>query len=231
MYHPLSGYIDLSKRRVDPEDVQKCEERYNKAKAVHSVMRHVAEMKGMNLEDLYKLVGWPLYSHYKHAYDAFKVALSADSDEDIFKVAGIEVDPPTKEMILNYVKRRLAPQPVKVRADIEVTCFTYEGIDAIKEALLAGEAKGSLTVPVKIKLIAPPMYVMTSMTVDKDLGVETLNAAIEIIKASIQANGGALDVKMAPKAVTLREETELQAMLDRLALEQEEVDGDAPEDS
>ena len=51
------------------------------------------------------------------------------------------------------------------------------------------------------------------------------------VKAAIQANGGSLDVKMAPKAVTLREETELQAMLDRLALEQEEVDGDAPEDS
>ena len=42
---------------------------------------------------------------------------------------------------------------------------------------------------------------------------------------------GALDVKMAPKAVTLREETELQAMLDRLALDQEDVDGDDPEDS
>lgn len=42
---------------------------------------------------------------------------------------------------------------------------------------------------------------------------------------------GSLDVKMAPKAVTDREETELQAMLDRLALEQEEVDGDAPEDA
>ena len=41
---------------------------------------------------------------------------------------------------------------------------------------------------------------------------------------------GSLDVKMAPKAVTMREESELQAMLDRLALEQEEVDGDAPED-
>jgi translation initiation factor 2 subunit 1 len=35
---------------------------------------------------------------------------------------------------------------------------------------------------------------------------------------------------MAPKAVTLREETELQAMLDRLALDAEDVDGDEPED-
>jgi len=38
-------------------------------------------------------------------------------------------------------------------------------------------------------------------------------------------------VKMAPKAVTLKEESELQAMLNRLALEQEDVDGDDAEDS
>jgi translation initiation factor 2 subunit 1 len=74
------------------------------------------------------------------------------------------------------------------------------------------------------------MYVMTSNTLDKDLGLETLNAAIEVISTTIKAKGGSLDVKMAPKAVTLREETELQAMLDRLALEQAEVDGDEPED-
>jgi translation initiation factor 2 subunit 1 len=47
----------------------------------------------------------------------------------------------------------------------------------------------------------------------------------------IHPTRGSLDVKMAPKAVTLREETELQAMLDRLALDQEDVDGDEPEDN
>ena len=216
---------------MDPEDVAKCEERYNKAKGVHSVMRHVADQRGQSLEDVYKWIGWPLYTKYKHAYDSFKMLITDQTDEDIFDSAGIKIDDATKTMVSNYVKRRLAPQPVKVRADIEVTCFTYEGIDAIKEALVAGEAKGSDAAPVKVKLIAPPMYVMTSFTLDKELGVETLNAAIETIQASIQASGGSLDVKMAPKAVTLREETELQAMLDRLALEQEEVDGDAPEDS
>ena len=35
-----------------------------------------------------------------------------------------------------------------------------------------------------------------------------------------------MDLKLAPKAVTQREESELQAMMDRLAVEQEEVDGD-----
>ena len=84
---------------MDPEDVVKCEERYNKAKAVHSVMRyvisksycmyvlcmhpittstfasHVAEQHGMKLETLYQNVGWPLYKKYGHAYDAFRLAL------------------------------------------------------------------------------------------------------------------------------------------------------------
>jgi len=36
------GYIDLSKRRVSPEDITKCEERYMKARTVASIMRHVA---------------------------------------------------------------------------------------------------------------------------------------------------------------------------------------------
>ena len=35
---------------------------------------------------------------------------------------------------------------------------------------------------------------------------------------------------MAPKAVSVKEETELQDMMERLALENEEVDGDAPDD-
>ena len=69
--HTYTGYIDLSKRRVSPDDVIKCEERYNKAKAVHSVLRHVADQHGLWLEDLYKKVGWPLYRKHGHAFDAF----------------------------------------------------------------------------------------------------------------------------------------------------------------
>lgn len=38
----VPGYIDLSKRRVSPEDITKCEERYMKSKTVASIMRHVA---------------------------------------------------------------------------------------------------------------------------------------------------------------------------------------------
>jgi translation initiation factor 2 subunit 1 len=52
------GYIDLSKRRVSEEDIQTCEERYNKSKLVHSIMRHVAETLGIDLEVFFLVLGF-----------------------------------------------------------------------------------------------------------------------------------------------------------------------------
>ena len=190
-FPPSSGYIDLSKRRVSPDDVIKCEERYNKAKAVHSVLRHVADQHGLWLEDLYKKVGWPLYRKHGHAFDAFsKVrfpsfsaslppslhgidsfthtlppsllfalpqSLLPEGDEryeDVF--ADLDITPELKDSIVTYIKRRLAPKPIKIRADIEVTCFAYEGIEAIRAALQAGLDTPTSS-ELDIKLIAPPM--------------------------------------------------------------------------
>jgi translation initiation factor 2 subunit 1 len=223
------GYIDLSKRRVSPEDVAACEDRFNKAKAVHGVLRHLAERRKFFLEDLYEKIGWPLYKKYGHAFDAFKLAISEDKNAgDPFAELDIEED--LKEELKTYILRRLAPQPIKIRSDIEVSCFTYEGIDAIREALFAGMDLGSEQNPIRIKLIAPPIYVLSTTTLEKEVGIALLESAIDTIKAKITAKGGKIDVKMAPKAVSLKEETELQAMMERLALENEEVDGDAPDD-
>jgi translation initiation factor 2 subunit 1 len=230
------GYIDLSKRRVSPEDVAKCEDRFNKAKAVHGVLRHLAERRSLYLEDLYDRIGWPLYKKYGHAYDAFKLALADEAiagmgdtvKKDPF--SGLEIPPDMLDELKTYIRRRLAPQPIKVRADVEVSCFTYEGIDAIKDALLSGMECGTENSPIKVKLIAPPIYVLSTTTLDKDAGVALLNRAIAVIEEKITSKGGKMDVKMAAKAVSVKEEAELQAMMDRIALENQEIDGDAPDD-
>ena len=70
--------------------------------------------------------------------------------------ADLDITPELKDRIVNYIKRRLAPKPIKIRADIEVTCFAYEGIEAIRAALQAGLDTPTSS-EVDIKLIAPPM--------------------------------------------------------------------------
>lgn len=49
--------MTLTRRRVSPEDIQACENKYNKSKMVHSILRHVAETTSSHkLDELYEVV-------------------------------------------------------------------------------------------------------------------------------------------------------------------------------
>ncbi|XP_063982823.1 eukaryotic translation initiation factor 2 subunit 1 [Diachasmimorpha longicaudata] len=227
------GYIDLSKRRVSPEDVEKCTERYAKAKAVNSILRHVAELlhydSDEQLEELYQKTAWYFEAKYKKqkasAYDFFKQSVL---DPSILAECGL--DDHTKEVLLSNIKRKLTSQAVKIRADVEVACYGYEGIDAVKAALKAGLALSTEELPIKINLIAPPLYVMTTSTPEKTDGLKALNDAIVVIQAKIVELGGVFNIQMAPKVVTATDEAELARQMERAEMENAEVAGDDDEE-
>lgn len=222
------GYIDLSKRRVSPEEAAKCEEKYQKARAINSVLRHVAEISKVDLEELYALTAWKVEK--KHgpgsSYDIFKAAITDDSK----LLEELELAPDLMALFLSNLRRRLAPQPIKIRSDIEVACYSYEGINTIKEALRAGLACSTEDLAVKINLIAPPLYVVTTISLDKDVGVDLLKTALKAITATITAKGGSIHVVMEPRAVSETEDKELTTMMEKYEQENTEVAGDSGDD-
>lgn len=117
------------------------------------------------------------------------------SNQSILDECGLEEN--VKELLLTHIKRRLMPQAVKVRSDIEVGCYAYEGVDAVKNALRAGIACGTEDMPIKINLIAPPRYVVTTTTLDKEKGISLLNEALDKISESIKNSGGIFTVSTA----------------------------------
>lgn len=236
------GYIDLSKRRVSEEEVAGCEERYNKSKMVHSIMRHVAETMDVDLEDLYVHVGWPLYKRYGHAFEAFKQIVmdpdvildsltrevkttSPEGEEVVATEPALSED--VKDALVKNIRRRMTPQPLKIRADVELKCFQYDGVLHIKEAMRKAEHAGTEDCPVKIKLVAPPLYVLTTQTLDKEKGISVLEAAIKACTSAIDAHKGKLTVKEAPRAVSEHEDRLLVKTMEDLSNQQLEVDGDA----
>lgn len=131
-----------------------------------------------------------------------------------------------KDELKSYISQKLTPAPTKVRADVEVTCFGYDGIDAVKDALRAAEAKNTPDTQIKVKLVSPPLYVLTCQTLDKNLGIKLLEEAIQRIEKKIKAANGALLVKMAPKAVTEHDDAKLQELMDKRERENMQVSGD-----
>ncbi|CAO2586725.1 Eukaryotic translation initiation factor 2 subunit 1 [Lemmus lemmus] len=146
------GYIDLSKRRVSPEEAIKCEDKFTKSKTVAEVLEYT---KDEQLESLFQRTAWVFDDKYKKpgygAYDAFKHAVSDPSILD-----SLDLDENEREVLINNINRRLTPQAVKIRADIEVACYGYEGIDAVKEALRAGLNCSTETMPIKVSHAFPP---------------------------------------------------------------------------
>ncbi|KAJ3485854.1 hypothetical protein NLI96_g4653 [Meripilus lineatus] len=180
------------------------------------------------LEQLYEKIAWPLGKKYGHPYDAFKLALT--EQETVFSQLDDPVAPATHTILMSTIARRLTPQPIKLRADIELTCYTPAGIDAIKKALRAGEAQSSEAVPIKAKLVAPPLYVLSTNATDKFAAVDRLERAIESIQSTIENQGGSLVVKMKPKAVSETEENDLAQLMAKVGQENAEVSGDEDEE-
>ena len=131
-----------------------------------------------------------------------------------------------KGVLLANIKRRLTPQPIKIRADVDVSCYSYQGIDAVKNALREAKQFGSEDFPMTISLIAPPQYTIQTISLEKKEGIDRCNKAVEAVRVSILAAGGRLAVKMEAKATTSRDEEELARHLAAVAAENTEVDGD-----
>ena len=119
------GYIDLSKRRVSPEDIERCTETFSKAKAVNSILRHVAQIMGFKtseqLEDVYRQTAWHFEAKTKKkgsSYDWFKQAV-----QDPTLLDECNLDEQTKKVLLDQINIKLTQQAVKIRADIEVNPY------------------------------------------------------------------------------------------------------------
>jgi len=119
----------------------------------------------------------------------------------------LEMTPEVRSELLSTIARRLTPKPVKVRSDLELTCYSYEGINGIKAALRAGEALSTEQVPIKIRLVAPPLYVMSTTSTDKNAAIDLMEQALAKIGEEIEKFDGAMNVAMrvsgfAPFSVT-----------------------------
>ena len=141
-----------------------------------------------------------------------------------------DLDPVILNELKNQVSTRYTQSAVRIRADVSVTCYTYEGVEAIKKSLAAAQAVQTQDVPISIKLVAPPLFVLTTSSTDKEAGVERLQLALDTLEKEIKGYGGNIFINMAPKAISQTEDVELEKLLQRAEDEKRQVSGDDDSD-
>ena len=75
--------------------------------------------------------------------------------------------------------------------DFSLTCTVYDGVEAIKEALLTAKHEiNDDTWKLEFKMISPPHYKCEVVTHNRNEGEQKLKQALAIIKRVIKANKG-----------------------------------------
>ena len=60
-------------------------------------------------------------------------------------------DADVRAALTKGIQRRMTPQPLKIRADIELTCFQYDGVLHLQEAMRVGASGSTDACPVKVR--------------------------------------------------------------------------------
>lgn len=172
---------------------------FEKSKIVHLIMRLTAHNLKMKVFDIYEQWGWDFYDHFDHAYDALKLCLT---DPDfVFSKVNIS-DEKHKEALLANIKKKLAAAPIKLRAIFKLSCFTFDGINTIRDALIAAKEKQTdERFQVVLQMIVSPEYKAEIVTLDKQGGIECLNKVIMNIGAEMKARGGMFKLVQAPTKI------------------------------
>lgn len=220
-------YIDLSKKQVTPKEAKKCEERYLKARDVHSIVCHAADEVGMPRQEAMELVAYPLYMSHGSAWESLKLALTKPDEA----FAGLTIPLNLRNAILQTAQHRLRDQPVKLRVDLEITCFAAEGVNAIRDVLRIGQKTGEdlqPAIPLTISIVAPPSYIVRAQTEHREEGLKRLCDAVAAMQAAMAERGGTLKQIEAPRVVG--EEGEDEKKHDPESSDEEDDDEEEEED-
>jgi translation initiation factor 2 subunit 1 len=182
-----TGYIDLSKRRVTQENREEALDRYTKNKIIYQMIDRIAEKCNSSIDKLYEMIIWKLSDH--PIDDLLKI--------DILNSMLIPDD--IRHVLIVEVNETLVKKENEYRCYVEVTCFSYEGIDGIKHALRCGK---SINDKIEIQLVVSPLYLLKMTTDDEPKAITLLEKAMAIIIKEIATVGGYAEVKLSPHMVT-----------------------------
>ena len=225
-------YIDLSKKSLMPDSLDEAQTRWKKSKKVHEIIFEVAMKLKKPIEELYEMWGWELYENcgFDHALDAMRVAMQ-DPDLVFSKLPNMPED--HKEKLIATLHRKLTVNPFKIRVDFNLTCTGYDGVEAIREALLTAKHEvNDETWNLEFKMIAPPHYKCEVVTHNRSEGEAKLEQALEVIKRVMKANKGQFKQESGPQVIgTNSNETDVAELMAQAAAARGNEDGSDEEES
>ena len=191
---PSKEFIFLSKIKVTPEEIIKHRKIYKRLYLVDRIMRLLSVRTNKSIQSLYAKIVWNLYRMKNDPLQIFQnISLG---DEKIFKE--LKLQEKIKNELINIIKIRIPPKLLEIRCIIELACYSFEGIDDIKEALLNGKKFENDNVSIIYRSLGAPNYECILYTYNKDEGINIMDESLNEVKNIIENKSGTYLLKKGP---------------------------------
>lgn len=210
------GHIDLSKAKVQLEEIARFDLYYALGQRLHSVVRTVAERCQVPMCSVYEPFVWDLYPEACSSEDA-SVKYAALHRHPFERVSQLVHTPErlhpgwsdaVRTCFVEQVLARLKQTSLKLQCDIQLTCFSPHGIDGIISALKAGLLASTPDVTLSIRVLAAPQYILrtTVLAAKRQEALAVMTEACARIEARIAEFGGAYCLSQPPRVLNLDDE-------------------------
>jgi translation initiation factor 2 subunit 1 len=181
--NPSKGHIDLSLKQVnDHQKREKIQEWKNEQRA-DKLLQIVAQRAGLTFDEAVKAFGAELVKTFGTVYQAFE---EAAADQQVLEREGFKG--PWVQHFLDIARENIVLPRVKITGIIEVTCPAGDGVEVVRNSLLAAEAAGDGTL--QIHYVAAPKYRIEVEAGDYKTAEAEMKKAVDAAIDYAKNNGG-----------------------------------------
>lgn len=184
---PEKGHVDLSLRRVTKREKIDKIYLWKRERRAESLLKSAAEKLDTSLEEIYEKAGVILEEKFGGIYDGLEEAVR--KGEKILIEAGI---PEEIAKVLEEIAREKIKIPtVRIKGAFELQCYRPNGVNVIKEALMAAKkAADGFNGQVKLYVVAPPRYAIEVIAEDYKTAEQIMEKAKDAVLKNISKLGG-----------------------------------------
>ena len=183
---------------MTPEETIKHRKIYKRLYFVDKIIRLLSVKTNKPIFYLYKNIIWDLY----HMNDDPLLTFQSISLGNVEILNKLNIAQKIKNELIKIIKIRFPPKLIEIRCVFKLICYSFDGIDVIKESLINGKkAAEKKNIHIIYNYLGAPEYECIIYTYNKNEGIILMDESLNEIKNSILNKNGSFLLEKQPLIV------------------------------
>jgi translation initiation factor 2 subunit 1 len=178
--------ISLSVKRVRKEETERRLNEFKRERKAEKALELTAKGMKKSLDDAYDEVGYILQEEFGSIYRAFEFAVK---NPDFLKSKNVPKE--WLEPIIKTAQKSVSEKEYEVKAKLDLRCYSPDGVETIKKALLAAGSDG-----LEVRYVSAPRYVIIGRGKNFKKVRAVVQAAADAVSREISASKGTCEVEI-----------------------------------